>query len=223
MKMQRMILIAAAMMSLTAVADAPVETDRLLKSIETLNTYKYGKTNEVDLNWVDMQVAMASKDASIRGQVEDKLVATLAAATTNDAKQFLCRQLRTIGTARAVPQLESMLTDPEISHMARYALGRIDAPEAGKALHRALGRTSGKVKAGIINTLAQIGYGQALADFMKCVADSDEDVAIAAIRATGHFPCNSVVALLQRTRASAPNNIHLEVDSALLWCAEKYA
>jgi len=223
MKIRTIVFIAVVMLSLTAADATAVETDKLLKSIETLKTYEYGKTNGVDLNWVDQQVAMASKDVSIRGQVEDRLIAALAAATTNDAKQFLCRQLRTIGTAKAVPQLESMLTDPEISHMARYALGGIDAPEAGKALHRALGKTSGKVKAGIINTLAQIGYGQGLADFMKCVGDSDQDVAIAAIRATGHFPCNSVVGLLQRTRASAAKNIQVEIDSALLQCAEKYA
>lgn len=223
MKIRIPMLIAGVILSLTAVAGAAVETDKLIKSIETLNTYKYGKTNGVDLNWVDMQVGMASKDAGVRGQVEEKLIATLAAATTNDAKQFLCRQLRTIGTARAVPQLESMLTDPEISHMARYALGRIDAPEAGIALHRALGKTSGKVKAGIINTLAQIGYAKGLADFMKLVSDSDEDVAIAAIRATGHFPCNSVVGLLQRTRPSATKNIQVEINSALLRCAETFA
>ncbi|HLB74151.1 MAG TPA: HEAT repeat domain-containing protein [Sedimentisphaerales bacterium] len=223
MKMQRIVFIAAVMLSVTAAVGAAVETDTLLKSIDTLKTYEYGKTNGVDLNWVDKEVAMASKDASIRGQVEDKLIATLAAATTNDAKQFLCRQLRTIGTARAVPQLESMLTNPEISHMARYALGKIDAPEAGQALHRALGKTSGKVKAGIINTLAQIEYSDAAPDIIKLVSDADKDVAIAAIRAAGGFGGARTVIALQKARPSAAKDLQVEINAALLKCAANFA
>jgi HEAT repeat protein len=211
------------MLCLTAASGALVETEKLLKSIETLKIYKYGYTNGVDLRWIETQVGMAAKQPSIRGKVEEKLLSALAGAKTNDAKQFFCRQLRTIGTAKAVPQLEAMLRDPKMSHMARYALGRIDAPEAGRALHRALGKTSGKTKAGIIITLAQIGYGQGLADYMKLVVSSDEDVSIAAIRATGHFPCNSVVSLLQRTRTSAAKHIQVEINSSLLRCAEIFA
>jgi HEAT repeat protein len=163
---------------------------------------------------------MASKDSSIRGQIEQKLIETLSAAKTNDAKQFLCRQLRTIGTAKAVPQLESMLTDPEISHMARYALGRIEAPEAGVALHRALKKTSGRLQAGIINTLVKANYGRALGDFMRLISNSDKDVAIAAIRATGHFPCSSSVSALRRARRSADKDIQVEIDAALLDSAD---
>jgi HEAT repeat protein len=113
-----------------------------------------------------------------------------------------------------------MLTDPEISHMARYALGKIDAPEAGNALYRALGKTSGKVKAGIINTLVTVNYGRALEDFMRLIGNSDKDVSIAAIRATGHFPCNSSVSALRRARRSADKDIQIEIDAALLTSAE---
>ncbi len=207
-------------LGLTTVGIGAVETDKLVSLIDTLKSYKYGNSGGVDLRWVETQVGMASQDPGVRVQVEQKLIEVLAAATTNDAKQFLCRQLRTIGTEKAVPQLESMLTDPEISHMARYALGKIDAPEAGEALHRALKKTSGKVKAGIINTLVQVNYGKALGDFMKHIGDSDKDVSIAAIRATGHFPCKSSVSALRRTRRSADKDIQVEINAALLTSAE---
>lgn len=213
-------LLLAIVMGLTAVGTAAVETEKLVSSIDTLKSYKYGNTGGVDLRWVETQIGMASKDSSIRGQIEQKLIEALTVAKTNDAKQFLCRQLRTIGTAKAVPQLESMLTDPEISHMARYALGRIDAPEAGEALHRALKKTSGKLQAGIINTLVKANYGRALGDFMKLIDNSDKDVAIAAIRATGHFPCSSSVSALRRARRSADKDIQVEIDAALLSSAE---
>jgi HEAT repeat protein len=207
-------------MGLTAVDTAAVETEKLVSSIDTLKSYKYGNTGGVDLRWVETQVGMASKDSSIRRQIEQKLIEALTVVKTNDAKQFLCRQLRTIGTAKAVPQLESMLTDPEISHMARYALGRIEAPEAGVALHKALKKTSGKLKAGIINTLVKANYGRALGDFMGLIGNTDKDVAIAAIRATGHFPCSSSVSALRRARRSADKDIQVEIDAALLTSAE---
>ncbi|MBW8039723.1 MAG: HEAT repeat domain-containing protein [Planctomycetes bacterium] len=220
MQMRKTIFLLAVVLSLTAVAIAAVEMEKLVGSIDTLKSYKYGNTGGVDLRWVETQIGMASKDSSIRGQIEQKLIEALAAATTNDARQFLCRQLRTIGTEKAVPQLESMLANPEISHMARYALGRIEAPEAGVALHRALKKTSGKLKAGIINTLVKANYGRALGDFMKLIGNSDKDVAIAAIRATGHFPCNSSVGALRRARRSADKDIQVEIDAALLASAE---
>ncbi|MHC4283531.1 MAG: HEAT repeat domain-containing protein [Planctomycetota bacterium] len=218
--MKTRILLLAIVMGLTAVGTAAVETEKLVSSIDTLKSYKYGNTGGVDLRWVEKQIAMASKDSDIRGQIEQQLIEALAVANTNDAKQFLCRQLRTIGTTKAVPQLESMLTDPEISHMARYALGRIDAPDAGVALHKALKKTSGKLQAGIINTLVKANYGRALGDFMRLIGNSDKDVSIAAIRATGHFPCSSSVIALRRARRTADKDIQVEIDAALLDSAD---
>ena len=82
-------------MSLTAIGTAAVEAEKLLSSIDTLKSYKYGDSGGVDLRWVETQIAMASIDSGIWGQIEQKLIEALVAATTNDAKQFLCRQLRT--------------------------------------------------------------------------------------------------------------------------------
>ena len=59
------------------------------------------------------------------------------------AKDFVCRKLAIIGTAESVPALAALLPDKDLSHMARYALERIPAPEAAKALREALAKTSG--------------------------------------------------------------------------------
>jgi HEAT repeat protein len=222
MKTGMIILTAAAVMAFGAAAIAEVQTNKLEESIGRLTSYTYGNTKGVDLRWVELQIGMASGDKSVRGRIEQKLIDALAAATTNDAKQFFCRQLRTIGTARAVPQLESMLRDSEISHMARYALGRIDAPEAGKALHRALGKTSGKIKAGIINTLVNVNYTKASTDILKFVGDSDKNVSIAAIKTAGAFGGKSAVKMLQKARPFAAKDVKVEIDAALLSCASKF-
>lgn len=195
--------------------------EQLDKALKDVVTFEYGKDTG-PLVQVERMVVESATDAKLREVAEMRIIRTLGADSTRDAKSFLCRQLRTIGSARCVPELAKLLTDQELSHMARYALGRIDAPEVGPALHRALKTTSGKTKAGIINTLAEVNYGKALADFMKLIGDSDKDVAVAAIRATGHFPCNSSVGALRKARSLASKDIQIEIDAALLTSAEVF-
>ena len=195
--------------------------EQLDKALKDVVTFEYGK-DAGPLVQVERMVVESATDAKLREAVEQRLIRALGSDSTRDAKSFLCRQFRTIGTARCVPELAKLLTDPGLSHIARYALGRIDSFEVGPALHKALNNTSGRIKAGIINTLVEVKYGQALADFMRLISDSDKDVAIAAIRATGHFPCNSSVGALRKARLSAGKDIQLEIDAALLTSAEVF-
>ena len=203
---------------LAAESEIIAQLDKALKDVVT---FEYGKDTG-PLVQVERMVVDVAKDVKLRHAVEQRIIRALGSDSTRDAKSFLCRQLRTIGTARCVPELEKLLTDPELSHMARYALGRIEDPSAAAALHRALGKTSGKLKAGIINTLVEANYGRALGDFMGLIGNSDKDVAIAAIRATGHFPCNSSVSALRRARRSADKDIQIEISAALLTSAEVF-
>lgn len=223
--MTRWLNIALLVIMITVVAPvlaAESETmEQLDKALKDVVTFEYGEDTG-PLVQVERMVVESAANAKIRGAVEQRIIRALGSDSTRDAKSFLCRQLRTIGTARCVPELEKLLTKPELSHMARYALGRIDAPEVGAALHRALKNTSGKIKAGIINTLVEVNYGKALADFMGLIGDSDKDVAVAAIRATGHFPCNSSVGKLRQARRWADKDIQIEVDAALLTSAEVF-
>ncbi|HUS71806.1 MAG TPA: HEAT repeat domain-containing protein [Sedimentisphaerales bacterium] len=201
-----------------AESEMMAQLDQTLKDVAK---FEYGKDSG-PLVRVEQIVVESATDTKLRDAVEQRIIRTLGSVSTNDAKSFLCRQLRTIGTARCVPQLEKLLTDPELSHMARYALGRIDAPEVGVALHRALKKTSGKIKAGIINTLVEVNYGRALGDFMGLIGNSNKDVAIAAIKATGHFPCNSSVSALRKARRWADKDIQFEISAALLTSAEVF-
>ncbi len=220
MKSKSLLLITAALMVFPCTAQ--IDISKLEDSIATLRTYQYDKTQGVDLVWVETQVGMAAADKAVRSRVEDKLIESLSQAKTDDARQFLCRQLRTIGTAQSVPQLASMLTDPAISHMARYALGRIDVPCAGQAMHQALGRTSGEIKAGLINTLVQMDHAEAATVIEPLVNDPSKAVSIAAIRGVGHFGGPDAVKSLERKRPSASRDVVVEIDDALLRCAHRF-
>ena len=221
MRMKAAIFVLATLLSTSSFA--ALEVERLEESITVLRTYTYGNAQGIDLNWVEQQIGLASGDAAIRARVEDALIASLEEAESDDAKQFLCRQLVTVGTARCVPVLAAMLTDAEMSHMARYALGRIEVPEAGAALHDALNRTSGKTKAGIINSLVEADYAEAAADILKLIDDSDSDVAVAAIKGAGHLGGADAVSALRALRSSAATDLQVEIDAAILARADRLA
>ena len=112
--------------------------------------------------------------------------------------------------------------------MARYALGTFPYAEATLALIKALDKTSGYVKAGIINTLAQRGAmaqrgaKTAVPDLISLVTSHDRVVSTAAIRALGRIGGREALSCLLNLRGKAlPRELALERDNALLSCAEK--
>lgn len=212
------IALTTAMSAVAAESDSMTQLDEALKVVAT---FEYGKDSG-PLKLVEKVVFEVAKDAKRRNIVEQRLLRTLGSATTRDAKSFLCRQLRTIGTSRCVPQLEKLLTDPELSHMARYALGRIEDPAAAAVLRRALGKTSGKLQVGIINTLANRRYRRALPDFVKLLGSSDSGVVEASARALGRIGGTEAVKVLEAVRAEASKTLRQRIDNALLNCAEQF-
>lgn len=94
------------------------------RAIEGIAGYRFGQSRE-PLAVVHGLVrdAMFSADSSAR--LAAMLGASLEGRATVDAKRFVCRELSLIGGAAEVPQLTSLLTNPEIADSARYALDRI--------------------------------------------------------------------------------------------------
>ncbi len=86
---------------------------------------------------------------------------------SRDAKDFICRKLMIIGTAESVPALAALLPDKELSHMARFALERIPAPEAAQALRDTLPKLDGSLKIGVI---ASLGARRDVASVLALVA-----------------------------------------------------
>jgi len=225
-----LLLLLGAHLALFALNDLEAETApsapdsamaRLDDALKAVVTFEHGKDSG-PLVLVEQLVVESAKDEEQRDAAEQRILRALGSATTRDAKSFLCRQLRTIGTARSVPQLEELLIDPELSHMARYALGRIEDSAAAAALHRALGKTSGKLQVGIVNTLANRRYREALPDVAKLLHSRDPGVAEAAARALGRIGGIGAVKALASARQGASKALRERIDNALLICAEQF-
>ena len=193
----------------------------LEQAFDALKTYDYGVDRHV-LDPIDEAVVKTRNDPAARKEIESKLLAVLQRNAPRDAKDYVCRQLRTMGTAACVPVLEKLLADAELSHMARYALERIPDPQAGQALERQLRKLSGNLKVGVISSLGTRGQAStsnpvgALRPLLK---DPDDSVARAAAIALGRIgSADANKALASAT--PRPAVVAVFADASLS-CAEK--
>src|SRR5260370_7874265 len=83
-----------------------------------------------------------------------------------------CQKLRLVGSVKSVPALAALLIDAPTAHAARYALEGMPFPEAVAALREALGRTSGAIKAGLIDSLGCRPHAPALPLLTKPLSQS---------------------------------------------------
>jgi HEAT repeat protein len=186
----------------------------LEQTFEALKTYDWGMDRSV-LNPIDEAVVQTRDNPSARRELETQLLALLQSNATRDAKDCVCRQLRTIGTALSVPVLEKLLADAELSHMARYALERIPGPEAGQALERQLHHVSGNLRIGVISSIGTRGQ-PAVGLLRPLLKDPDDALARAAAIALGRI--GSLEALASATPRPALAAVYAD---ASMCCAEK--
>jgi HEAT repeat protein len=188
----------------------------LEQAFEALKTYDYG-VDRLVLDPIDEAAVSTRNNPAARKDLETRLLAVLQSNATRDARDYVCRQLRTIGTAASVPALEALLADPDLSHMARYALERIPDSQAGQALERQLRKLNGKPKIGVISSLGTRGQGVSL--LRPLLQDSDEAVARAAAIALGRIA--SVDASKALGSAKARPALAAVFGDASMSCAEK--
>lgn len=143
----------------------------------------------------------------------------------HEEKAEACRILAVSGDRDAVPVLAALLTDEKLSHMARYALEAMPFPEAGAVLRDALGRTSGLLKVGIVNSLGIRKDKEAVPALIKLLSDSDPQVAQASALSLGMIATEDAAKALEDAvgRKGVPAADLRAFGDALCECAEKNA
>ena len=188
------------------------------KPFDVLKTFDWGGDASA-LQPIDAAVVAAHGDPAARTDLEKRLAALLGTGTSRAAKEYICRKLSLIGTAASVPSLAALLPEKDHSHMARFALERINAAEATEALRKALGTVQGDLKIGMISSLA--GRGDAASvPAIAALLSGESKTAVAAAVALGrlHTPeaCRALTAASNVTDKAAATAI----SDARLACAE---
>lgn len=170
------------------------------KLFETLKTFDWGGDTAA-FEPIDAAVIAAHADPALRTDLEKRLVVLLSAATSRATKEYVCRKLSLIGTAASVPSLAALLPAKDDSHMARFALERINAAEAGAALRQALGTVQGDLKIGMISSLAGRG-DTASVPLLAALLVGDSRTAVAAADALGRLHTPEAVQAARRWQQS---------------------
>ena len=202
---------------LVAQSSAPDQWESVLKNIAA---YQFGQST-TGLVALAKMTGEASQAPPTRVALEKRLLVILQQAdATLDGKKEVCRQLSLIGSAESVLSLASLLSDADMSDWARYALERNPDPAAMAALRGALGKVSGKMKTGLINSLGQRRDTAATGELAKLTGDSDEAIAAAAIAALGKIGSQEAAQVLTDAKATAGAQRRGAVMDALLACAD---
>lgn len=184
-----------------------------------LKAYDYGQAR-APLTAVQEAIRTAQGDRARLAVIEEQMIEVLKAAdATFAAKQFACRELQAIGTAKSVPALAALLADAKTADIARYALERIGGDEAGAALRAALKAATGPVRIGIVNSLGERRDAPSVAALTALARDTDAPTADAAIAALGKIGGGDALKALQ-VAARPPVGV---MADALLMCAESLA
>jgi hypothetical protein len=170
---------------------------------------------------IDEAVIATHGDKAARGELEKRLAALLGAGTSRAAKEYVCRKLSIIGTAASVPPLAALLADKDNSHMARFALERMPAPEAVTALREALATAPGDIKIGLMASLAK-RRDAASVPLIAAALKGEPKAAVAAAEALGIIQSPDAVQALAAVDVLAGTPVAAAALDASLACAEAF-
>jgi HEAT repeat protein len=154
-------------------------------------------------------------------QTESDLIAVLESGLAAVQKCEACQKLRLVGTARAVPALAALLNDERVSQAARFALEALPAPEADLALREALGKTSGLLQAGVVDSIGWRRDASAVPLLEPLLTHPDPTIARAAAAALGRIGGPQALKALNAARTSIAAAARPALFEALLRCAEQ--
>jgi HEAT repeat protein/type 1 glutamine amidotransferase len=195
------------------------QVDELLAKIIA---YDFGQSR-ADLIKLEGIVRQSQDSPRLLEQIENHFLKFLRSDATLAGKQFICRQLSIIGTEQSVPTLAEMLTNPDTSDMARYALQRIPVSAVDDALRNALAKTAGKIKVGIINSLGDRRDKAAVMPLSKLLSGTDKEIAQAAAASLGKIADPNAAAELGSALKQASADMHPALADAYLTCAYNLA
>lgn len=188
-----------------------------------LPKYEFGNDMAALLT-IDCEVIRSMATPAGRAACSARLAALMEiASTTLAAKQYICFQLRQVGTAAETRLLARMLTQNETSEMARCALESIPGEESLAVLRGALGTLQGDPLIGAINSVAARNDVSSVAKLKELAVGKDAKVASAAFWALGNIANPEAVAFVRQQAKDAGNPMSLKVAIPMLRCADALA
>ncbi|MHC4638842.1 MAG: HEAT repeat domain-containing protein [Planctomycetota bacterium] len=114
-----------------------------------------------------------------------------------------------------------MLVKEDSSDAARYALERISGAKVDQVLRDSLGKTSGKARIGIINTIGMRGDKKGVKALSKLIHESDPETVSAVAASLGQIGGNKAAKILSAAKKNTEGRMRVTILDAYLKCADK--
>jgi HEAT repeat protein len=201
-----------------AAAEMPVD-----EAWKALPAYQYGQ-DMAPLLAIDRAVIQAMASPATRTACAARLASLLESPTTTaPARQYICFQLRQIGTPAQVPLLSRLLQQADTSEMARQALEAIPGEASLATLREALNTLKDKQLVAVISSVAARHDVQSVAKLCTLADAADKPVAAAALWALGNIANDEAIAFLTDRAAKAGTPAPKELAVPLVRSADALA
>ncbi len=157
---------------------------------------------------------------SAKDQEKELIAVIQSGSASRKEKADACRNLGRIGGIDSVAPLAALLTNEELSHMARYGLEPNPDPSVDEALRAALGKVKGRLLTGVIGSLGVRKDAKAIKPIAAFLKDSDPLVVSAAARALGSIGRPAGAKALDAALDGASKAGKLAICEGLFRCAE---
>ncbi len=198
---------------------ASLDAAGLRTLLEQSGQYDFGQSRRV-LTDIENQIKAVYDSPEELAKAEAVLLERLQSDCSFALKDFLCRQLSVIGSARSVPVLAGLLKDPKTAALAQYALVRIPDAQADKALLEHLASSETSVRVGLLTSLGLRRTKTAAEAVAPYAADENRAVAEAALSALGQIGTPEAAAALEKQMEKILPALKPRAYDVLLACAE---
>ena len=156
------------------------------------------------------------------GERIEQALAVLASEAPLEEKHQACRELAVVADGSAVPRLAGLLGDPDLAHMARYALEPIPDKAVDEALRDALNTLDGEQLVGVVRSIGVRRDDGATGRLGQMLQHTNADVAAAAADTLGRIASLPASEALRRALVTVPPARRPAVAAGCLACAEGF-
>lgn len=135
-------------------------------------------------------------------------------------KAIACKKLAFVGGKDAIQPMAALLDHPQLSCYARFGLEPNPDPSVDDVLRAALGKLTGKLQIGVINTIGVRKDAKAMPALTKLINSSDPEAAGAAAAAIAQIGGLQAAKVLEAALGSAKPPVFPVVARASLLCVE---
>lgn len=182
--------------------------------------------SKITIGIISIAVAIAISQTGFcadnaRKEEQSKLLNIIQTSSDLHEKVVACKRLAVIGDEESIPILAKLLEDPQMHHMARFALEPNPSPKVDEVFRSALGRLQGKLLIGVINSIGVRRDAGATPLLINLVGSQDHEVAGAAGAALGSIGTPDAAKALKKAIDTATGELKSDLVCSAILCGER--